>query len=190
MKNKQILVDVDDTLLLFADTLQQFIGDEYGLYSDKRLKDHHNIQKLFGVDMPTLLELVEKIHRSKLMETVPAMECASVVLPELHREGFKFVAITACLNDKETLRMRRKNLEDVFGFEWDDIHCVGMVNSKKDALKLYEPSFWVDDLYHHTEAGFECGHKSFLIDKPYNRDNDHPEITRVKDWYDIAEIIR
>src|SRR6185437_8656846 len=136
--------DVDDTILFCADTFQQFIEEEYGLVSDQRLKDHHNIPKLYGLDDDRTLEIVAAFHRSHWMDKLPPMPCASVILPELHRAGYSFVAVTACLDEHETVQARLRNLQEAFGFEWEAVHCIGLHSTKADTLNSYQASIWVD----------------------------------------------
>jgi hypothetical protein len=180
-----ILSDIDDTVMLSAAVLQRYLEDECGLTSEHRLADIHNIPKAFGIDQDETLRLITQFHRSRFMEDIPPMPCAAVVLPELHRRGYRFVAITACLNEPEVVAARQRNLKAAFGFEWEAVHCIGLSLCKKDALKLYPKSIWVDDLPHHAAAGAALGHRSFLIDKLYNQDVEHPDVTRVIDWHEL-----
>lgn len=184
-----ILTDVDDVLLRGADALQQFFEDEYGLISEHRLKDYHNIPKLYDISIERTLEMIAHFHRSSAFGKMVAEPHAATTLPELHRTGYRFVAITACLNEPETVQARLSNLTEVFGFEWEAVHCLGLTLCKKDALAAYPPAIWVDDLPRHTAAGAEVGHRSFLIDKPYNRQDNHPDVTRVSGWDDLARML-
>jgi FMN phosphatase YigB (HAD superfamily) len=183
----QILLDLDETILEFSDPFQKWLGDAHGLFSAYRLKDHHNIPKLFNIDITLTMALVAEFHRSPQMEYLEPLPCAVSVLPALYRAGYRFIAITACLNEIKTVERRKANLRAAFGFDFDEVHCIGLVPSKKEALELYDSSIWVDDLYHHAAQGAELGHKSFLIDRPYNRHTNHPDVSRVADWHEIAE---
>ena len=185
----KIVTDVDDTIMAAADVLQQFIEDEFGLFSSERLKNHHNIPKLFNLSFEKTLEVVTAFHRSHWMDKIPPLPCAAIVLPELYQAGYRFVAITACLNEPAVVEGRRKNLQDAFGFEWESVDCIGLNPSKEEALKRYTPSIWVDDLAHHASVGAELGYKSFLINKQYNQGDTHSNVIRVNDWHDIKRII-
>jgi 5'(3')-deoxyribonucleotidase len=186
--NGRLLVDLDDTCLASADILQAYLEGECALPpSRSRLRDTHDIVKQYGLTIEQTMALVTKFHRSHWMDKLPPLPCAATVLPELHRQGYQFVAITACLNEPEVVEARLRNLTRAFGFEWQAIHCIGLNPSKKAALEAYPPSLWVDDLAHHAIAGAEAGHRSFLIDKPYNQHHDHPKVTRVSDWHDLQQ---
>lgn len=184
-----ILTDIDDTILNCGDGLQQFLEEECGLTTTERLSDHHNISKLYNVSVEESLVLVKRFHQSSWMARLSPLPCAVVVLPELYKRGYRFVAITACLNEPETVAARKANLLNVFGFEWEAIHCLGMVPSKRETLALYQPSIWIDDLAKHAEDGADLGHRSFLIDKPYNQSLQNSSVIRVKDWHEIAKLL-
>ena len=180
-----LLTDLDETVLQFSDTLQSFLESEFGLVSKLRLKDHHDIPQMYGISIEETLDCVRRFHRSEWMRCLPPDPSAVAVLPELYERGYRFVAITACLNEPSIVEARRANLE-VFGMPWEDVRCLGLTRCKKAALECYPPSIWVDDLMDHAATGADVGHRSFLLDKPYNSSKDHPAVTRVGDWHEIA----
>lgn len=184
----RIATDIDDTVLQCSDFLQAFLVSK-GFVIPERLRDHHNIPQLFDLDIATTLELIREFHRSPAMGQLEPEPCAAIVLPELYRQGHRFVAITACLNEPEVVKMRIKNLEEVFGFEWDAVHCIGLKTDKSDTLRAYPPSIWVEDMAHHASTGARLGYKSFLLDRPYNRIETHSAVIRVHDWHEIADAI-
>ena len=49
--------------------------------------------------------------------------------------------------------------------------------------------YWVEDKPKNALAGLNFGLKVILIDHPYNRDFNHPEVTRVNNWQDIHKMI-
>lgn len=149
------------------------------------MRDHHDIPKLFSIDVPTTLDLIAQFQRSPHLTNMAPEPCALDVLPDLYRRGFRFVAISASL--EETTERRKQHLEDTFGFRWEAVHCIGLKLCKREALERYPASVWVDDLPRHTTAGAELGHRSFLLDRPYNVDHHHPAVTRVTDWHNIAQ---
>jgi hypothetical protein len=184
---KLILTDLDSTALDCSTPLHKFIEDNYGLFSSRHLRDHHNIPELFNISLGKTLEIIADFHRSTHMAEMEPLPCAATVLPALHKAGYKFIAITACLNEEVIVERRRRNLANAFGFEWDDVQCIGISNSKKEALQKYSSAIWVDDLFHHAADGADLGHTSFLLDKPYNQNEYHPKVQRVSDWHQIAE---
>jgi 5'(3')-deoxyribonucleotidase len=185
---KFIATDLDDTILQFSDAMQAFLVAK-GFVIETRLRDYHNIPKLFNLDIPSTIELIREFHRSPAMARLLPEPCAAIVLPELHRQGYQFVAVSACLNEPDVHAMRVRNLEEVFGFQFEAVHCIGLTMDKEATLRAYPASIWVEDVWHHALAGNRVGHRTFLLDRPYNRDHVHPEVTRVHDWHQIAQLI-
>jgi hypothetical protein len=183
-----ILVDLDDTVINLSDTLQEFLVTK-GFNIATRLRDHHSIPDLFNLSIPGTIELVSEFHRSPAMARLPPEPCAAIVLPALHQQGYQFVAVSACLNEPDVHAMRVRNLEDVFGFKFEAVHCLGLCADKEATLRLYPKSIWVEDIFNHAVAGTKAGHRSFLLDRPYNQDGQHPRVRRVRDWQEIAKLI-
>jgi hypothetical protein len=179
-----LIHDIDDTILSSADAMQHYFATEHGLTTELRLRDHHDIPKLYGIDVPTTIDLITQFQRSSHLVSMAPEPCALEMLPELHRQGFQFIAISASL--EETSAVRKQHLEDTFGFRWEAVHCIGLKLCKREALMMYPASVWVDDLPQHTTAGAELGHRSFLLDRLHNSGEHHPAVTRVFDWHDIA----
>lgn len=182
------LVDLDDTVLNFGDAMQAFLLAK-GYQIAERMRDHHNIPKLFNFSIEQTIDLISEFHRSPMMAQLEPEPSAVRVLPELYRQGFRFVAISACLNEPDIVRRREQNLEAAFGFRFNAVHCLGLTFDKSEALRGYEPSIWVEDMAEHAATGASLGHRAFLLDRPYNRDLHHPTVARVDDWYDIARQI-
>jgi hypothetical protein len=185
---KLILTDADDTVLRFSDAMQAFLATK-GFVIETRLRDHHNIPELFNLNMSDTIALIQEFHRSPGMEQLLPEPCAAIVLPELHRQGFQFVAVSACLNEPDVHARRVRNLEAAFGFKWEAVHCIGLQMDKEAILRAYPSSIWVEDVWDHALAGQRAGHRTFLLDRPYNRNNEHTKVTRVKDWHAIAQQI-
>lgn len=184
----RIITDIDDTILNFSDPMQAFLVEK-GFNITTRLRDHHNIPKLFDLDIPGTIELIREFHRSPAMGRLLPEPCAAIVLPELYRRGHQFVAISACLDEPEVHAMRVQNLGEAFGFRFEAVHCIGLTLAKVAALQRYPKSIWVEDVCNHAEAGAELGHRAFLLNRPYNQDSQHPGVRRVHSWHEIASLI-
>jgi hypothetical protein len=180
-----ILTDVDDTCLRFAPELERY-SVERGWETTAPLRDIYSLEVFFGIPRD---EAIVRLHEFIEAEghRHPPEECAASVIPELHNQGYSFVAVTACGLCPVFRLKRTRNLHDAFGFRFDDVHVVDIGGPKTPILSLYEPAIWVEDHYGHAVAGAELGHRTFLIDRPYNRQTvDHPQVTRVHDWHEIA----
>ena len=186
---KYILTDIDDTILKFADGFQDWLA-LHGYPSKGKIRDGFTIEQALGCTPEEADKLIHRFsedHKMSLLEPEPdAME----IIPLLHDMGYKFVAISACVNSDTTIKHRHKNLNDVFGINWHDVHCVGLHQPKDDHLRLYNNTWWVEDNAKHAFRGANIGHHSFLLDRAYNshidvKDNPH----RVNNWHEIFDKI-
>lgn len=182
-----ILTDVDDTCLEFARPFQDYV-EANGIPTYGQLRDMYSLEAFLRLTREAAVEHLSGFASAN-GERYPAEECARTVLPELHAQGYGFVAITACGLDPVFRLKRVRNLANEFGFRFDDVHVVDLGASKAEILREYRPSIWVEDHFGHAVAGAELGHRAFLMDRAYNRGQSHPLVTRVRDWHELAAIL-
>lgn len=187
--DKLILTDVDDTILRFSDPFQDWVVAR-GYVPDGKLRERYSIERWLNVSRDEAVALIEEFSRSPEMINQPPEECAAEILPFLHRQGWKFVAITACGINDAFRTQRIQTLEDTFGFAFDEVHTVGLRASKDDVLRAYDPAVWVEDNWEHAVNGALIGHKSFIVHRAYNADEEHPEIIRVSCWRELADHLK
>ena len=70
-------------------------------------------------------------------------------------------------------------------------HILDTGADKDSALAEFHNTglYWVEDKPKNALAGLNYGLKPILIDHEYNRDFDHPEITRVNNWKEIHKLV-
>ena len=110
----------------------------------------------------------------------------------LHAEGWTFVPITSQTSDKPAQELRKKRMGELFGpHVFDNYHILGTGADKDSALAEFHDTglYWVEDKPKNALAGLSYGLKPILIDHPYNRDFNHPDIIRVNNWKQIHEIL-
>jgi FMN phosphatase YigB (HAD superfamily) len=106
--------------------------------------------------------------------------------------GYVFTVITSLGTDPFTMQLRIQNLETLFGKEtFDGIEFLEIAADKDEALGKWEGSecYWIEDKAKNAEAGLQFGLKPILIDHLHNQWYDHPQIPRVQNWAEIADII-
>lgn len=184
MKSKLFLTDVDNCLLDWSKTFGEFIQQtEPGVELDLLKYD-------FGIGKKHALALSDKFNKSPHFENIVPYQHALKYVPKIVDLGFKFVAVTSCLGNELTYRMREKNLLNVFGDVFEDVICIPMHANKKPELEKFDPTYWADDKLGNCIVGWECGHKSFLIDQKYNEDDSHHGVIRVKSWREIYQLVK
>lgn len=186
MTEKLILTDVDDTVLKFADHFQAYV-ESRGIPTYGELRTVYSLEPFLRMDREETRKLLrEYSHDTEGYQ--PPEECAAEVLPELYKAGYRFVAITACGLDPLFRLKRKRHLEEVFGFRWEDVHVVDLLTTKVPILREFSPSVWVEDSWHHAVDGAGLGHTSYVVSRPYNEVTaQHPEIKRVADWREIRD---
>jgi uncharacterized HAD superfamily protein len=84
------------------------------------------------------------------------------------------------------------NFTELFGEHvFTNYHILGTGADKDSALAEFHDTglYWVEDKPKNALAGLKYGLKPILIDHPYNRDFDHPDVIRVNNWKQIHEIL-
>jgi 5'(3')-deoxyribonucleotidase len=185
MTEKTILVDLDDTVLAYSDDFQLWM-EERGHFSHRRLKNLYYVEEAFGITQDTAIARIREFEKSDRFGHLRAEPDARIVIADLRRRGFRFVAVTAA--SCGTTEVRRSNLLKEFGFSWD-VHCVGLYASKQDILSRFDPTYWIDDHLKHAGTGADCGHVTFLMDRQHNRSLVDARIHRVDDWFRIRDHI-
>lgn len=198
-----ILTDIDDTCLNFGDRFQAYV-EAQGLRTTGRLRDIWRIEDLLGITTAAVLPHLAAFTGDPDVRHEPE-PCAAEVFPILRGLGYRFVGISACGTDPGYHARRVANLTQAFGFAFDALICVPFAGSKREILARYQDAVWVEDNLAHAETGAALGHRTFLIDRPYNgwtvrstrpdiateRPGDAGEgtqpvpITRVATWWDI-----
>ncbi len=167
--NKIILTDIDDTVLKFAEGFEAWAikKKHLRLKEGMTVRGQGSIMGPFGLSREETDELVIEFSEENFYCLQPEPDALQVI-PQLYAMGYQFVGISSCINTYSAVADRRDNLTRVFGIPWLDVHCVGLLQSKKAILERYEPAIWVEDNAHHALVGARLGHKTYLLDRPYN----------------------
>jgi len=81
---------------------------------------------------------------------------------------------------------------ELFGnYVFTNYHILGTGADKDSALAEFHGTglYWVEDKPKNVLAGLSYGLKPILIDHPYNRDFNHPDVIRVNNWKQIHELL-
>ena len=202
MKDRIILTDVDGVLLEWEHhftkwMLQRTLFDEKGsrYHPYRLLEDKENTYEMaerFGVTIPEIRKEIREFNRSAWMGTQRPMPGSQTWVKLLHPEGWTFIPITSQTSDKPAQELRKRRLEELFGKQvFSNYHILGTGADKDSALAEFHNTglYWVEDKPKNALAGRNYGLKVLLYDQPYNRDFNHPEITRVNNWKQIHEIL-
>jgi uncharacterized HAD superfamily protein len=200
--NRIILTDVDGVLLEWEHhftkwMLQRTLFDERGAryHPHRLLPDKENTYEMaerFGVTKTEIRKHIREFNRSAWMGTQRPMLESQTWVKLLAAEGWTLIPITSQTSDIPAQQLRKRRLGELFGDHvFINYHILGTGADKDSALAEFHNTglYWVEDKPNNAVAGLKYGLKPILIDHPYNRDFEHPEIIRVSNWKQIHEIV-
>lgn len=186
-----IITDLDDTLLQFSSAFTKWMTATQGIVPTMPCEDARTVEELFGISMTDALPFITEFFRTPEFTMIAPFDCAANIIPDLRRDGYKFVAITACEASPEIEQARRHNLREAFGFDFDEVHLTGLfVPSGKDPyLKRYDSTIFVEDNEEHALSGANIGHTALLLPRKRNEHFSHDKVVRINDWHDVANML-
>ena len=197
-----ILTDVDGVLLEWEHhftkwMLQRTLFDERGArYHPYRLlpdmENTYEMAERFGITKDQVRKEIREFNRSAWMGTQRPMPNSQTWVKLLAAEGWTFIPITSQTSDKPAQELRKRRLGELFGDHvFTNYHILGTGADKDSALAEFHGTglYWIEDKPANALAGLKYGLNPILIDHEYNKDFNHPEITRVNNWQDIHQLI-
>ena len=206
--NRIILTDVDGVLLEwerhFTDWMLQrsYFDNEVGegyvgkkIYPYKLLDNKESTYEMaerFGLTKTEVRKEIREFNKSAWMGNQAPMLDSQTWVKLLAAEGWTFVPITSQTSDIPAQLLRKKRLGELFGDHiFTNYHILDTGADKDSALAEFHGTglYRVEDKPNNALAGLKYGLKPILIDHPYNRDFNHPDIIRVNNWKQIHEIL-
>jgi hypothetical protein len=182
--DKLILTDVDNVLVRWGDGFDRFIRGVLGRDPVGHCDDFERIAHWLGIEQEEVYPLISTYHHDhRGLLSLEAYEDAACYVPLLAEAGWRFIAVSALRNDGDAEVMRRENLRALFGDAIVDLHLTG--GDKSAVLAAYPSAVWVEDAWKYALQGHAAGHRTFLIERPYNRGVSHDGPTVVNGWNDI-----
>ena len=136
--------------------------------------------------------LVRAFNESAAIGFLPPLRDAIHYVRKLHEEhGYVFRVITSLSLNKHAGRLRQKNLFKLFGTAIDDVLCLDTGADKDEALAPYKDSglIWIEDKPENADLGAKLGLTSYLIEHKHNMNHDNNDVTIVKNWKELYELI-
>ena len=206
--NRIILTDVDGVLLEwehhFTEWMLQrsyfdnevgegYVGKKvypYKLLDDKQ--DTYEMAERFGLTKTEVRKEIREFNKSAWMGNQPPILESQTWVKLLAAEGWTFIPITSQTSDIPAQLLRKKRLGELFGDHiFTNYHILDTGADKDSALAEFHNTglYWVEDKPKNAVAGLKYGLKPILIDHPYIRDFNHPEVIRVSNWKQIHSLL-
>lgn len=190
--HKLLLVDVDGVILDWEYAFDVYM-QQHGFTKVEGGELKYNIGARYNIADEQGRKLIKIFNESAHIGFLPPLRDAMYYVKKLVEEhGYRFHAITSLSNNANAQALRTMNLQKLFGkVAFEKFVYLDTGADKDSALEPYRNTgyFWVEDKYQNCLAGLKVGLKSILMEHGHSLDFDHPEITKVKNWKQIYNII-
>ena len=186
---KTIIVDCDGVVLNWEYAFDIFM-EEHGFTKVKDASVIYNIGERYGIDKAQGKKLIKIFNESAAIGFLPPLRDAVEVVTRMADEGWKFIAVTSLSTNKYAQKLRKRNLEKLFGKDtFITVTCLATGADKDQALEKYAGSgcYWVEDKPENALAGQKVGLKPILMEHGFNMDN--KDFPLAKNWKEIYDIV-
>ena len=152
----------------------------------------YEMAERFGLTKTEVRKEIREFNKSAWMGNQAPMLDSQTWVKLLAAEGWTFVPITSQTSDIPAQLLRKKRLGELFGDHiFTNYHILDTGADKDSALAEFHGTglYWVEDKPNNALAGLKYGLKPILIDHPYNRNFNDPDVIRVNNWQDIHKLL-
>jgi hypothetical protein len=190
--NKIILTDADGVLLNWEYAFCCWM-EQHGYTQIKNGNWEYDIAKRFSITKKEAIDKVKVFNESAAIGFLPALRDAMYYVKRLHEEhGYTFRCITSLSLDPNAYKLRKMNLEKLFGeTAFEQLVCLDTGADKDAALEPYRDSglYWIEDKVSNAELGRNLGLRSILVEHGFNMKDHIFGIKKVTNWKEIYEYI-
>jgi hypothetical protein len=191
--NKTILVDADGVLLNWEYAFCCWM-EQHGYTQIENGNHYYDLAERFQITREEAKVKVKIFNESAAIAFLPALRDAMFYVKRLHEEhGYEFHCITSLSLDPSAYKLRKMNLEKLFGpTAFTRLVCLDTGAHKDEALEEYKDSglYWVEDKMENAVTGQRLGLKSILMEHGFNMNDEIPEgMFKALNWKDIYEYI-
>lgn len=124
-----IVMDVDGVLLNWGSRFKEYcdiVGVDVSHIAERlQTTELFSLSKELGLKQEETLKLINGYAEHKLGSQMTA-PCEAVRFVNRHKADFDFIAVSGFHNSEKALSNRKKNLLEVFGDVFVEVHCVGI----------------------------------------------------------------
>lgn len=191
--NKVILTDCDGVILNWEYAFCTWM-EQHGYTQIENGNWEYDIAKRFSISKEEAKAKVKIFNESAAIGFLPALRDAMFYVKRLHEEhGYVFHCITSLSLDPSAYKLRKMNLEKLFGpTAFEKLICLDTGADKDEALEPYRNSalYWIEDKLENAIAGQRVGLQSILIEHGFNMHNELPSgMFKAVNWKEIYEYI-
>jgi FMN phosphatase YigB (HAD superfamily) len=184
-----MLVDADGVLFNWEYAFNLYM-EEHGFQTVDNAKLLYNIAFRYDIPDKQGKTMIKHFNESAMIGFLPPLRDAVEYVTRLAEEGWEFICITSISNNKYAQKLRRRNLDKLFGCGvFKDVICLGTGADKDKVLQQFEGSnlWWVEDKVENALAGEAVGLRGLVMEHGYNMNDER--VRRVKNWKEVYEIV-
>jgi hypothetical protein len=187
---KIILTDCDGVLLNWEYAFCTWM-EQHGYVQVVNGNHYYDIGDRFGITKEEAKAKVKVFNESAAIGFLPALRDAMYYVKRLHEEhGYVFHCITSLSLDPSAYKLRKMNLEKMFGpTAFTRLICLDTGADKDEFLDTnYGDTgyFWIEDKIENAIAGQNAGLKPILIEHGFNMHNELPDgMFKALNWKDV-----
>lgn len=189
---KWVLLDCDDVILDIMDGFSRHVREDLGI-DVKGLPGQWLMGAWLGMSDEDALSCIMNFNENhESFGSLRPLPGAIEGIRMIKEAGYQVAVITASSTGEASKIRRLKNLRDHAGEMIDEVHFVGLGESKLPILSSFPPSVWVDDSPKNAVVGLEAGHRAVLFPAHHNAAAitvSPPGVIAVSGWGALLDLI-
>ena len=191
--DKVILTDADGVLFNWEYAFCCYL-EQRGYTQIENGNWEYDIAKRFGISRNEAIKHVKVFNDSAAIGFLPVLRDAMYYVKRLHEEhGYVFRCITSLSLDANAYKLRKMNLEKMFGeTAFEELVCLDTGADKDEALAPYKDSglYWIEDKLSNAVCGQNLGLNPILIEHGFNMHDEIPlGMKKVTTWKELYQYI-
>lgn len=190
-----IVMDVDGVLLNWGSRFKEYcdiVGVDVSHIAERlQTTELFSLSKELGLNQDETLKLINGYAEHELGSQMTA-PCEAVRFVNRHKADFDFIAVSGFHNSEKALANRKKNLLEVFGDVFVEVHCVGIGCIPRGETPVSNKSYVFTHLHEQNRiAAYIDDDARNLMDAYYNLGLDRDEIYHLcthKRFVDVDDI--
>lgn len=191
---KIILTDCDGVLLNWEYAFNVWI-QSHGYKMVEGGANYYDMGQRYGLSKEEAKEKCRIFNESAAIGFLPSLRDAMYYVKRLHEEhGYTFHCITSLSLDPSAYKLRKMNLEKMFGLTaFTKLVCLDTGADKDEFLDEHYADtgyYWIEDKMENAIAGLNVGLQPILIEHGHNMNDSVPVgMKKVVKWKEIYEYI-
>ena len=184
-----MMVDADGVMFNWDYAFNLWM-EEHGFERVQGWQMLYEMSERYNISKDQAKKLIKMFNESANIGFLPPLRDAVQYITKMADEGWEFICITSLSTNKYAQKLRKKNIEKLFGENtFIEVTCLSTGSDKDKALAKYAGSnmWWLEDKVENALEGEKVGLRPLVMEHGYNMNDD--SVRRVKNWKEVYEIV-